>query len=345
MTPLVSVVVPVWNVERLLPRCLDSLVAQTHRPLEVIVVDDGSTDGSRDVMLAYHEKHPEVHVVTQRHRGIGPARNAGLSVAQGEYVFFVDADDCVDADFVSHLVGIAQSTAAVVVISGLWFHSGVLRAPFPFRPKELVISGEQAARRSLSPARMPSFVWNKLYRRDLFAGEPPFPSILYEDLATTPRILARAGTVALTGRAFYHYCLRSDSVTGEFGAKNVFSVIAALDILRQDLRADGRWEEWRDDYFSALRQMQTLIGLQTVFTTNPVPVGTRIALLRIMARRLERLAERPSGRRRLRPVTFERAYVRATTPGRAPKSSTIAVRGASPAARRGPRRDHSSTIG
>lgn len=345
MTPLVSVIVPVWNVARLLPRCLDSLVGQSHRPLEVIVVDDGSTDGSGDVMLAYHEKHPEVHVVTQRHRGIGPARNAGLSIARGEYVFFVDADDWVDADFVSHLVGIAQSTAADVVISGLWFHSGVLRAPFPFRPKERVISGEEAARRSLSPARMPSFVWNKLYRRELFAAEPPFPSILYEDLATTPRVLAKAGTVALTGRAHYHYCLRSDSVTGEFGAKNVFSVIAALDILRQDLHASGRWEEWRDAYSSTLRQMQTLIGLQTVFTTNPVPVSTRVALLRVMAQRVERLAERPSGRRRLRPLTFDRSHVRATTPGRKPRSSTITVRGLSPAARRGTRRDPSSTIG
>lgn len=344
MAPLVSAIVPVWNVAGLLPRCLDSLLAQTHPRLEIIVVDDGSTDGSGAVMLTYHEQHPEVHVVTQRHRGIGPARNAGLSVARGEYVVFVDADDWVEADFVSDLLRIAETTAADVVVSGLWFHSGALRAPFPFVPRQGVITGEEAARRSLSPARMPAFVWNKLYRRDLFADEPPFPSILYEDLATTPRVLAKARTVALTRRAYYHYCLRPDSVTGEFGAKNVFSVLAALDVLRQDVHANGRWERWRKEFASTRRQMQLLISLQTLFTPNPIPAATRFALIRRLARRLGRLSERPSGRRELRPVTLNSSEVSATS-GREPLSRTMAVLRPSTAARRGEHRDESSTIG
>jgi len=345
MAPLVSVVVPVWNVVRLLPRCLDSLLAQQHRPLEIIVVDDGSTDGSDEVMLAYHEQHPEVHVVTQRHRGIGPARNAGLSIAHGEYICFVDADDWVDTDFVSHLVGVAQDTGVDVVVSGLWFHSGPLRAPFPFWPKERVITGEEAALRSLSPARMPAFAWNKLYRRTLLADEPPFPSILYEDLATTPRILATAGSVALTRRALYHYCLRADSVTGEFSAKNVFSVIAALDILRQDLHATGRWDEWRSAYASTLFQMQVLISLQLLFQRNSVRLSARLPLLRRLFRRLDRLSERPSGRHELAPLTLNHSRSRSTTPGREPVSGTMTVRRASTAARRDGRRGDGAKIG
>jgi glycosyltransferase involved in cell wall biosynthesis len=325
MAPGVSVVIPVWNVARLLPRCLDSLLAQTYRPLEVIVVDDGSTDGSGEVMLGYHQRHPEVHVVTQRHRGVGPARNAGLSIAHGEYVFFVDADDWVEPDFVSDLVAIAEDTGADVVVSGLWFCVGRLRAPFPFWPLTPVISGEEAARRSLSPARLPAFVWDKLYRRSLFADEPPFPSVLYEDLATTPRLLARARTVALTHRAYYHYCLRRDSITGEFGVKNVFSVIAALDILRHELHASGRWEQWHREYSGMLHQLEALVGVQVLFQPSSIPLAVRPALLRRLSRRLGELAERPTGGHELRPMALRDSGARATS-GREPVSSTMAVR-------------------
>lgn len=334
MAPLVSMVVPVWNVARLLPRCLDSLLAQTHRPLEIIVVDDGSTDGSTEVMLGYHQRHPEVQVVTQRHRGIGPARNAGLSIAHGEYVFFVDADDWVEPHFVADLVGLAEDTAADVVVSGLWFCVGPLRAPFPYWPRTALMTGEQAAQRALNPSRMPAFVWNKLYRRSLFTDEPPFPSVLYEDLATTPRLLAKAGTVAQTPRAYYHYCLRSDSVTGQFGTKSVFSVIAAMDILRHDLHATGRWEQWREDYAGMLRQLHALVGFQVLFKPNPIPLASRPALLRRLSRRMDALAERPSGTHELREVFLDDSDASATS-GREPVSSTMAVRRRSTATRRG----------
>jgi glycosyltransferase involved in cell wall biosynthesis len=333
MAPLVSVVIPVWNVVRLLPRCLDSLLAQTHRPLEIIVVDDGSTDGSLEVMLGYHGRHPEIQVVTQRHRGIGPARNAGVSIAHGEYVFFVDADDWVEPEFVADLVGIAETTRADVVISGLWFCIGSLRAPFPFWPSSAVITGEQAARRSLNPSRLPAFVWDKLYRRSLFGDEPPFPSVLYEDLATTPRLLARAGTVAMTRRAYYHYCMRRDSVTGEFGTKSVFSVVAALDILRHELHTSGRWEVWRDDYVGMVRQLHALVSVEVLFQPNSIPVAARLPLLRRLARRMGELTERPAGGHELRPLTLHGSDASATS-GREPVSRTMAVRKASAATRR-----------
>ncbi len=343
MAPLVSVVVPVWNVAQLLPRCLDSLLAQTHRPLEVIVVDDGSTDGSGDVMAGYHGEHPEVHVVTQRHRGIGPARNAGVSIAHGEYVFFVDADDWVEPDFVSDLVGIAEATGADVVISGLWFCVGPLRAPFPYWPRTPVIRGDEAARRSLAPSRLPAFVWDKLYRRSLFADEPPFPSVLYEDLATTPRLLARAGTVAQTRRAYYHYCLRSDSVTGEFGVKNVFSVLAALDILRHELHGSGRWEQWHREYVGMLRQLQALVSVQVLFQPSSIPVAARLPLLRRLSRRLGELAEPPDGYE-LQPMALRYSDVTATS-GREPLSRTLAVRRVPQPTRRGQGNDPAGNIG
>nr|WP_300143662.1 glycosyltransferase [Propionicimonas sp.] len=305
--PLVSVVVPVWNVAHLLPRCLDSLLAQTHRPLEIIVVDDGSTDGSRELMLDYAERHREVHVVTQPHRGLGAARNAALSIAGGEYVAMVDADDWVEPDFIAHPLAIARTTGADVVVSRFWFQVGQMRASFPLRQRTGSLTGPEAARLSLHLTRLPAFAWSKLYRRDLFRDDdPPFPSILYEDLATAPRVLLRADSVALTRRPIYHYCLRRDSITGQLGAKNVFSFAAALDILRHDLHAAGYADAWRGDFRTLLRQAMAMLSIQVLFQPNRIPLRVRGPLLARYAGLLRALAEPPEAGHGLRVVPCRR---------------------------------------
>lgn len=296
--PLVSVIVPAYDVAGLLPRCLDSLLAQTHRPLEIIVVDDGSRDATAAVMHRYQRLHPEIHTIEQPHRGLGPARNAALSIARGEYVTMVDADDWLEPDFVTDTVGIARTTHADAVIGNFSFDVPHLRVAFPFRAPRHPLTGEQAARLSLNVLRLPSFAWGRLYRHSLFhAEDAPFPSIYYEDLATTPRILARASRVVFTGRVYYHYCLRSDSIIGAFSAKNVFSFAAAIDLLRHDLRALGRWEAWRRDYLRLLRQAGVLITAQVILQRNHIPLRARVPVLRRYVRRLHRLADTPDGKR------------------------------------------------
>lgn len=296
MSSLVSVVVPAWNVAGLLPRCLDSLLAQTHRPLEILVVDDGSTDDTWEVMRHYQQRHPEVRVISQRHRSLGPARNAALALARGEFVCFADADDWVEPDFVADLHAIATATGADVVVCGFWFHLGRLRAPFPFLPREPRLTGPEAAELTLNLTRMPAFAWNKLYRRELFHLDETFPSIIYEDLATTSRTLARAGQVALTRRSYYHYCLRGDSVTGRFEVKNVFSIAAAIDLVRRELHASGRWEQWRPAYLRMLRQARVMVTAQVLLQPNRIPLRVRGPLLVRFARRLGALAEPPARR-------------------------------------------------
>jgi glycosyltransferase involved in cell wall biosynthesis len=326
MRPLVSVVVPVLNVAGLLPRCLDSLLAQTYRPLEIIVVDDGSTDGSGAVMLDYAERYPdEVHVITQRHRGLGPARNAAISIAHGEYVSMIDADDWVEPDFLEDTVAIAEETGADVVVGGFVFHMGPLKVPFPFLPRIPMLTGMEAAELSLRLTRFPSFAWNKLWRRSLFRpDDPPFPSVEYEDLATTPRILQRAGTVAMTQKVYYHYCLRSDSITGAFSAKNVFSFAAALDILRRDIHANGMWDQWHPAYRRLLREARAMMGFQVIFQRNHIPVRHRLPLLLRYNRLLRKLAHAPSDGHQLRTVRLRRSGARSSI-RRRPVSATVTV--------------------
>ncbi|MCC6496962.1 MAG: glycosyltransferase [Propionibacteriaceae bacterium] len=296
-----SIIVPAMNVARFLPRCLDSLLAQHHRPLEIIVVDDGSVDDTAAVLRCYAELHPEVQVISQQHRGLGPARNAALRVASGEFIAMVDADDWVEPNFISDLVGTARSSGAEVVVGNFTFDFWGLRLGFPFLPRRAVLTGLQAARLTLHLTQFPAFAWNKLYRRELFdATADTFPCIYYEDLATTPLILSRAREVAIVRKTYYHYCLRGDSITGDFGARNVFSFAAAIDILRHDLHANGRWEAWRPSYRRLLREALVMVSIQVLVQPNRIPVRSRGQLLLRYAGRLRALSRPPGrcGRRR-----------------------------------------------
>jgi len=323
--PLVSVVVPALNVGRLLPRCLESLLGQTYRPIEILVVDDGSTDDTGEVMRRYADRHPEIHTISQRHRGLGPARNAALSIAHGTFVSMIDADDWVEPDFIADMVRISSTTGADVVVAGFRFDALGLSVPFPFLPRAGVMAGTEAAELSLHLTRFPSFAWNKFYRRTLFhPDDPPFPSIYYEDLATTPRILMRAAMVAVTRKTYYHYCLRSDSITGDFGAKNVFSFAAAVDILRRDLHADGRFDAWQRSYRGLLREAAWMMSIQVLLQRNRIPLGARGPLLARYLRRLRELAERPTDGHRLRAVKLRGTGARSSL-GRRVVSGAAAV--------------------
>lgn len=309
--PLVSVIVPVYKVERQLERCLDSIVQQTYRPLEVIVVDDGSPDGCGEIMRRYEQQHPFLHTITQRHRGLGPARNAALSVAHGVYVAMIDSDDWIEPDYLTRLVGLAEQHQADVAVCNFSFDAWGLRVRFPFLPRVNHLTGPEAARWSLNMSRFPAFAWNKLYRRELFhPDDPPFPTIFYEDMATTPRILRRARTVVLTREVLYHYCLRSDSITGSFGVKNVFSFAAAVDILRRYLWEEGLWEGWRRDYQRLLRTAAVMMGIQVTLQRNGIPLTVRGPVLSRFLRSLGTMREAPQDGHRLRVVELHGAAPR-----------------------------------
>lgn len=116
MKPLVSIVIPVYNTEKYVGECLDSLVNQTYKEMEIICVDDGSTDSSREIILDYEQKDARVRLVTQEHSNAGAARNSGLGIAKGEYIAFLDSDDFFETDMIEKMVEKAVSTQADCVI-------------------------------------------------------------------------------------------------------------------------------------------------------------------------------------------------------------------------------------
>lgn len=214
----VSVIVPVWNAGRYLPQCLDSLLGQSYGALEIILVDDGSTDNSAEICRMYAERDERVCVLRQENKGVSAARNLGLERASGKLIAFVDADDWVDREHIALLVqGIHDSDGA---ICGYWLE-------YPQRREERSFSalhqhsGDEAVARMLSPYLYQGFLCNKLFDAGLMrqSGLRLSERIYYfEDLLFCAEYFSHCGKVACVPQATYHYRQHRGSAIGRDAA-------------------------------------------------------------------------------------------------------------------------------
>lgn len=168
--PLVSIVVPVYNVEKYLPKCLNSLVNQTYTHTEIVVVNDGSTDGSLQILKEFADKDPRIKIVNKPNGGLSSARNAGVAVASGEYIWHVDSDDYAEPDGLEQMMTAALRDNSDVVVAGY------KRIPNPEKPEDYfyvgprfnhTISGTEALCMMLG-GKIGGDVWAKLYKRTLY---------------------------------------------------------------------------------------------------------------------------------------------------------------------------------
>lgn len=214
--PLVSVIVPVYKVEGQLDRCIASIVSQSYRNLEIILVDDGSPDKCPAMCDAWAERDRRIVVIHQANAGLSAARNAGLDAMHGEYVAFVDSDDYVDTQFVARLLGTMQEKGAEIGICSIR-QEDEQAAPLPDNrmvcSQTSTLTGRECLSR-LSGDGCISYVvvWNKLYAARLWDGVRFPVGKLHEDEFTTYRIMDRCDVVALVPAALYHYVQHSGSI-------------------------------------------------------------------------------------------------------------------------------------
>jgi glycosyltransferase involved in cell wall biosynthesis len=214
---LLSVIVPVYNVEKYLRKCLDSLVNQTMKDIEIIIVNDGSTDKSQDIIDEYVSRYPDmIRSYIKENGGLGDARNYGLERAKGEYVGFVDSDDWVSTEMFKKMYSMLQTGYDIVmcdmvtVIDG--FETGEISKSYRrknFNEKELILNSTN-----------PAIACNKIYKKDLF-NIIRFPSGWYEDIATTPIILSYADNVGYLEEPLYYYRQRKNSITASIDNKTL----------------------------------------------------------------------------------------------------------------------------
>ena len=212
---LVSVIVPVYKVEAYLGRCVDSILAQTHRNLEVILVDDGSPDRCGMICDEYAERDPRVCVIHKVNGGLSSARNAGIDVARGDWLEFVDSDDWIEPDAVENMLSLALEENAELVIGGRWdvrAKTGEKR-PGLCPTKREVVSAEEAVSRIFRWDNCDSSACDKLFARRLFR-EARFPmGVVTEDVPIMYKIVLDAGTVVFLDKPIYNYFHREGSIT------------------------------------------------------------------------------------------------------------------------------------
>ena len=215
MNPLISVIVPIFNVEKYLNRCVDSIINQTYENLEIILVDDGSTDGCPGICDDYAKKDSRIKVIHKENGGLSDARNAGMKVAIGEYISFVDSDDYVIPDFIEKMLSILISERSDIAECNVakFYEDG---------SRELLCENEEVNSYSTSQglsgliAENPfkQHVWNKLYKADI-ALSTLFPKgKLNEDEFWTYRIFGKAEKVTKINKTMYCYFQRNGSIMG-----------------------------------------------------------------------------------------------------------------------------------
>lgn len=210
---LISVIVPVYGVEAYLNRCVESLVGQKYKNLQIILVDDGSPDNCPAMCDAWAEKDARIQVIHKANGGLSDARNAGLKVARGDYISFVDSDDWVDDHFLSVLHDALISTGSDLVECGSWETTGETNYPESYNLPPVTYTRESAMNEHVMDTRFSAVVWNKLYRRELIDVQFPIGKY-HEDLFWTYQIIDRCKLCASVPVRMYHHFLRADSITG-----------------------------------------------------------------------------------------------------------------------------------
>ena len=210
---LVSVVVPVHNVERFLLPCLKSISAQSHSNLEVFLVDDGSTDSSGKICDEFAVKDGRFHVIHTSCNGPGPARNVGLDASHGEWIAFVDSDDVLHPHYIKYLLEAAISTGTDLSACE---YQGLLESESPqFHEVTIalrVISSEDAIQYMFSCRFSYAVVWAKLFRKSLLLGVR-FKSMMVEDTEFLSRVFPLASKIAYFENKLYYYYRRERSLS------------------------------------------------------------------------------------------------------------------------------------
>ena len=183
---MISVIVPVYNVEPYLEKCLDSIIGQTYKDLDILVIDDGSTDHSDEICDKYAEKDKRIKVFHTENRGLSAARNLGLENAKGEYIGLVDSDDWIEQDMFEALLSKIEETAADVAECGSFVdypEKSIKRTAI-----QQVVQSEESIE-ALLHGRISTQVWNKLYNRSCFENVRFPDGRSFEDIATTHKII------------------------------------------------------------------------------------------------------------------------------------------------------------
>ncbi|MEG0927598.1 glycosyltransferase family 2 protein [Chryseobacterium sp.] len=254
----VSIIVPVYNVENYLTKCLDSLVNQSHPNIEILVVDDGSKDKSGEIIKSFAQKYPEkIKPFTKENGGLSDARNFGIEQATGDYIGFVDSDDYVTETMFEEMVLLAELHHAKMVICNIQKvdENGQVTqklTQLPNMQEKINLEEHFSVFSDIS-----YFACNKLFRKDLFEHKRFKKGVHFEDIQLIPQLLLECKIIAQTQSFHYQYLERTDSITKTHTEKG-------LDILKAVQDVENRFKDSR--YSNKIKELKNFQIFEGVYS-------------------------------------------------------------------------------
>lgn len=235
--PIVSVIIPVYNVEQYLKQCLDSVINQTYKNLEIILVDDGSTDNSGKICDEYALKDTRIKVIHKDNGGLSDARNTGLKIATGEYITFIDSDDDIELDMVEYLYSVLiKFNCKMSVCTHNVIKNNRTKKSFNLK-EDFKLSSFDCIKKMLYHDGTDTSAWAKLYKKDLFENIMYPKGKLFEDIATTYKLFIKSDEIASGHLAKYNYKIRSNSIVRKSFTKAKLDLIENTDNMAKDVLA------------------------------------------------------------------------------------------------------------
>ncbi len=234
--PLISVIVPIYNVEKYLPECLESIINQSYKNLEILLIDDGSTDRCGEICKSYAKKDKRIFIISQTNQGLSEARNVGIRNAKGKYLYFADSDDYLALDAIEMLYQAAVSTSSDLTIAGhtvVYEGKGleVFKEPYGKSP----LSAKDAIEIGLYDKGIEFSAWNKLYHQKLFKNITFPKRRLFEDVATVYKCMLKSNKIAIIHQSLYFYRKRNDSISNRKFDPSKMDLIVSTEEMCQEI--------------------------------------------------------------------------------------------------------------
>lgn len=219
---LISIIIPVFQVEKYLDKCIASVVAQTYQNLEIILVDDGSTDRCPVICDEWAARDSRIVVIHQYNQGLSEARNHGTDACSGSYILYIDSDDYIERNMVECLLQVCIDTDADVSCCGHYKEYANHVVNCPLTKERKIFEGEEIVISAMKGGVFSHYAWNKLWRRELFDSDCRFPPCMYfEDIATVWKLFLKCQKVVCIPDILYHYVARKDSIGNTKSMKNL----------------------------------------------------------------------------------------------------------------------------
>lgn len=223
--PLISIIVPVYNVEKYLDKCLFSIRNQTYKNIQIVIVNDGSTDGSLNICLKHSKADKRIILINQENKGLSEARNSGIKNATGEYLSFVDSDDFISADFINtHIFNLLKYKSDISMCCFFNINENDSKSTPEYiinKKIDVRIFKRQKAFKLLISGKIQSFACNKVFKKELFS-DIRFPvNKCYEDVYVMHSIFYKSNNFCLINKPLYFYLNRTKSITHNPSQKNI----------------------------------------------------------------------------------------------------------------------------